>query len=51
MVKPLLRLPLAVAGFAFSFPGLLTTLIGGVVSAILIALVWRDNNRTDEATT
>ena len=50
MVKPLLRLPLAVAGFAFSFPGLLTTLIGGVVSAILIALVWRDNNRTREAT-
>ena len=40
-----LRLPLGLAGFAFSFPGLLTTAIGGISSAILVALVWRDNRR------
>lgn len=45
VVKPWLRLPLAVAGFAFSFPALLTTLIGGLVSVVLAVLVWRDNHR------
>lgn len=44
-VRPMLRLPLAGAGFAFSFPGLTTTVIGGIVSAILVAVVWLDNRR------
>ncbi|WP_121061466.1 TRAP transporter permease [Chachezhania antarctica] len=43
LVRPWLRAPLAVAGFAFSFPGLTTTLVGGAVSALLMFLVWRDN--------
>jgi TRAP transporter 4TM/12TM fusion protein len=43
MVKPWLRLPLVAAGFAFSFPGLKTTIVAGIVCAILVALVWRDN--------
>lgn len=43
LVRPLLRLPLALAGFAFSFPGLMTTLIGGAISAALVALIWMDN--------
>jgi len=42
-VRPWLRLPLAAAGFAFSFPGLLTTIIGGIASAIVVALVYYDN--------
>ncbi|MBB3994442.1 TRAP transporter 4TM/12TM fusion protein [Sulfitobacter undariae] len=50
MVKPLLRLPLAAAGFAFSFPGLMTTAIGGVLSALLVAWVWWDNKDTDSKT-
>ncbi len=37
------RLPLVAAGFAFSFPGLLTTMLGGLVSAALVALIWRQN--------
>jgi len=45
MVRPILRAPLAAAGFAFSFPGLLTTLIGGAVSALLVALIWMDDRR------
>lgn len=44
-VRPMLRLPLIGAGFAFSFPGLTTTIIGGIVSALLIAAVWLDNRR------
>ena len=43
MVRPWLRLPLGIAGFAFSFPGLTTTLIAGVASAVLVAVIWRDN--------
>lgn len=43
LVKPILRLPLAAAGFAFSFPGLMTTIIGGLASAVVVALVWNDN--------
>ncbi|HBM40373.1 MAG TPA: C4-dicarboxylate ABC transporter permease, partial [Sulfitobacter sp.] len=43
MVRPWLRLPLGIAGFAFSFPGLTTTLIAGVASAALVAVIWRDN--------
>ncbi|WP_150302563.1 TRAP transporter permease [Pseudomonas saliphila] len=43
MVKPWQRLPLLVAGFAFSFPGLMTTIFGGLASAVLIALVWNQN--------
>ena len=42
-VRTWLRAPLALAGFAFSFPGLTTTLIAGVVSAVLVFLIWRDN--------
>lgn len=42
-VKPWQRVPLFVAGFAFSFPGLMTTIIGGLASAILIAMVWSQN--------
>ncbi|MEC9344697.1 MAG: TRAP transporter fused permease subunit [Pseudomonadota bacterium] len=42
-VKPWQRVPLAIAGFAFSFPGLTTTLIGGLASLLVTALVWRDN--------
>lgn len=44
-VRPMLRLPLVGAGFAFSFPGLTTTVIGGIISAILVAAVWLDNRR------
>lgn len=45
LVRPLLRLPLAAAGFAFSFPGLMTTLIGGTISAALVAIIWMDNRK------
>lgn len=45
MVRPWLRLPLGLAGFAFSFPGLMTTIVGGIVSAVLAMLVWRDNRQ------
>ncbi|WOA29646.1 TRAP transporter permease [Alloalcanivorax xenomutans] len=44
-VRPWLRFPLIAAGFAFSFPGLMTTIIGGLASAALAALVWNDNRR------
>ncbi|WP_339842606.1 TRAP transporter fused permease subunit [uncultured Halopseudomonas sp.] len=43
LVKSWQRLPMIAAGFAFSFPGPMTTLIGGLASAVLIALVWRQN--------
>ena len=43
LVKPWLRPPLAIAGFAVSFPGLTTTLAGGIASLAVAALVWRDN--------
>ena len=46
MVRPWMRLPLAAAGFAFSFPGLLTTLIGGMASAVMVAVIWRENDKT-----
>jgi TRAP transporter 4TM/12TM fusion protein len=46
LVRPWMRLPLAVAGFAFSFPGLMTTLIGGLASAAMVALIWWDNKKT-----
>ena len=44
-VRPALRLPLAAAGFAFSFPGLMTTLIGGAISALLVGLIIADNKK------
>ena len=47
-VKPWLRAPLAAAGFAFCFPGLTTTLVGGAACAALAALVWRDNRSGGE---
>lgn len=43
LLKPWQRLPMVAAGFAFSFPGLMTTLIGGVFSALLVAMVWQQN--------
>ncbi|WP_375176052.1 TRAP transporter permease [Pseudooceanicola sp.] len=46
-VRRVLRLPLAAAGFAFSFPGLMTTLIGGAVSAGLVALIWMNNKKRE----
>lgn len=44
-----LRLPLAAAGFAFSFPSVMGTLVGGAVSAVLVGLVWMENRRTAAA--
>lgn len=44
-VRPWLRLPLVGAGFAFSFPGLTTTLVGGLISVVLAAIVWHDNRQ------
>lgn len=49
-VRPLMRLPLGIAGFAFSFPGLMTTLIGGIASAVMVAIIWRENHNTTQAT-
>ncbi|MGE4327111.1 MAG: TRAP transporter permease [Pseudodonghicola sp.] len=49
-VRPILRLPLAAAGFAFSFPGMLTTLVGGGISALLALAVWLDNRDTSAVT-
>src|SRR5690554_3702828 len=43
LVKPWQRLPLVVAGFAFSFPGVITTIVGGLASALLVAIIWRQN--------
>ncbi|AFT70750.1 putative TrapT family, fused dctM-Q subunits, C4-dicarboxylate transport [Alloalcanivorax dieselolei B5] len=48
-VRPWLRFPLIAAGFAFSFPGLMTTIIGGLASAALVALVWNDNRRLTQS--
>lgn len=48
LVRAWQRLPLAAAGFAFSFPGLTTTLIGGLVSAALVAVIWRQNRLKPE---
>lgn len=47
-VRPLLRAPLAISGFAFSFPGLITTLVGGGVSVLLVALIWAANKKTEQ---
>ncbi|WP_240453945.1 TRAP transporter permease [Chachezhania antarctica] len=47
LVRPILRVPLAAAGFAFSFPGLSTTLVGGAVSALIVAVIWMDNRKRD----
>lgn len=47
-VKGYLRLPLAAAGFAVSFPSFNTTLVGGVASAVLVYWIWR-LNRTSPA--
>jgi TRAP transporter 4TM/12TM fusion protein len=46
LVRPLLRLPLAAAGFVFSFPGMMTTLIGGIVSGILVFMIWKENKKS-----
>ncbi|SFR76916.1 TRAP transporter, 4TM/12TM fusion protein [Marinobacter daqiaonensis] len=45
-VRRALRLPLVAVGFAFSFPGFWTTIVGGVLSVILVAIIWRQNRRT-----
>ena len=44
-VRRLLRLPLAITGFAFSFPALVTTLVAGAVALALVGLIWLDNRR------
>lgn len=44
-VRGTLRIPVAAAGFAFSFPGPTTTLVAGALCAILVGLVWLDNRR------
>jgi TRAP transporter 4TM/12TM fusion protein len=49
VVRPWLRAPLALAGFVFSFPGLMTTIFGGIASAVLAAIVWADNRRAGAA--
>lgn len=49
-VRPWLRLPLIAAGFAFSFPALTTTLIGGLISLLLAAVIWHDNRGRVAAT-
>jgi len=46
MVKPWLRLPLAAAGFVFSFPSMTTTLIGGLICAVLVFIIWKDNQKS-----
>ena len=43
LLKRWQQLPMVAAGFVFSFPGLITTLIGGLVSALLVAMVWQQN--------
>ncbi len=43
-VANILRIPLALTGFAFSFPGVWTTLIGGVLSLAIVGVVWRNNH-------
>src|SRR5690606_39296309 len=43
LVKPWQRLPLIIAGFVFSFPGVITTIVGGLASALLVAIIWREN--------
>jgi len=43
LVKPWQRLPLVVAGFVFSFPGVITTIVGGLASVLLVAIIWRQN--------
>lgn len=45
-VRGILRVPLGVAGFAFSFPGMLTTLIAGAASIAIVGLIWMDNRKT-----
>nr|MBF0685638.1 TRAP transporter fused permease subunit [Pseudomonas sp.] len=49
-VRPWLRLPLIGAGFAFSFPALTTTIIGGLVSLLLAGIIWHDNRGRVPAT-
>ena len=44
-VRTILRLPLAAAGFVFSFPSLWGTVGGGLACVILCGLVWMDNRR------
>jgi len=43
LVKPWQRLPLLAGGFALSFPGPMTTLVGGILSAVLVAMIWLQN--------
>ncbi|MDF1854418.1 TRAP transporter fused permease subunit [Pseudooceanicola sp.] len=42
-VRTILRLPLAMAGFAFSYPGIWGTVVGGIACVVLVGLVWLDN--------
>lgn len=38
-----LKLPFVAAGFAFSFPGFWTTIVGGLLCAVMYFVVWRKN--------
>ncbi|WP_375691171.1 TRAP transporter permease [Pseudooceanicola sp. LIPI14-2-Ac024] len=44
-VRTVLRLPLAAAGFVFSFPSWWGTLGGGIACLVLGGIVWMDNRR------
>lgn len=51
LVKKWQRLPLVAVGFAFSFPGLMTTIIGGLLSAALVFVIWRQNQQRSAVAT
>ncbi|WP_254919246.1 TRAP transporter fused permease subunit [Oceanicola sp. 22II-s10i] len=44
-VRSVLRVPLAISGFAFSYPGLYGTIGGGIACLIFVGLVWMDNKK------
>lgn len=44
-VRSVLRVPLALSGFAFSYPGLYGTIGGGLACIVFVGLVWLDNRR------
>lgn len=44
-VRSVWRVPLALSGFAFSYPGLYGTIGGGLACIVFVGLVWLDNRR------
>lgn len=50
LVKGWQRLPLMVVGFVFGFPGPMATLVGGVLSALLVFMIWKQNRQGSLAT-